>query len=109
MPFQIGDRVVCINSKPFSNKWSVSPLKEGLEYTVRANSHCTRCGAEWIDVGIRSTSDDTQCSCGNIQKQGLIWWCHERRFKRVEDISTHSEFKEVTFTEVRKVAPISVN
>lgn len=96
--FYIGQKVVCINSKP---KFPVQPgefvsfPKEGKIYLVSGLKLSPCCGIEWVDVGYRAPryfdiDVCEECDC-ETDSDGTIVWHAYWRFVPIEDYEGMSE------------------
>lgn len=93
--FNIGERVVCVDS---SNHCTIDnsvppPLIEGKTYPVKANQVCS-CGIISIDVGLKSNIEISVCNCGRytVTKQ---WFVNQNRFIPIDkDILMEEEIRD---------------
>lgn len=92
--FEIGQKVVCVDSKSRSNNGLQNQLIEGKQYTVLSMINCS-CGDVGIDVGLSGFG--SICSCG-AKYAGKIY-CSQTRFvpldfDRQADEAIHEALKE---------------
>lgn len=76
MNWHIGQEIVCIKSH------SQGKVKKGNIYTVKG---ITRpCCSILLDVGVRSRSNTTFCTCDTPLHNNGIWWISESLFAPLE-------------------------
>lgn len=78
--FEIGQKVVCVDSKPITGP--PPPLIEGKEYVIMALNECKWCGHITVDVGLTSYKIAHLCSACHClwAKQDNTHWCVQTRF-----------------------------
>lgn len=85
--FEIGDKVICVNSsmlREYTNGGKIPNLIEGKTYTVLGFCDCPKCGFIGVDVGLTAQNCDQRCVCGYSFKAGTIHYCSQTRFVKPE-------------------------
>lgn len=78
--FSVGDKVICVNSKPNWNPKFGMPLIEGKQYVI-IGLHICACGVVDVNVGVNnpSNSGHLRCNCGVISLNSY-WTFEQTRF-----------------------------
>jgi len=90
MRFNIGDRVLCVDTNNYVNSCSNNPpLVKGREYIVYGIKYCISCGVQVLDVGLLTDRTGASiCICGaeNPKLGNLnIHWASGVRFVKREE------------------------
>jgi len=81
--FSLGDIIICVDVRQHPADLLALPLKKDQEYECLGLKKCTRCGAQFVDIGLSVSSSrfDIVCNCQNRFNDG-IWWFSCGRFRR---------------------------
>lgn len=81
----VGDRVICVNTKPLTPGGIPPPLKLYEAYIVQGiKTHS--CGNVAFDVGLTTMHDLKMCKCGNRYKCHGIDWAGAFRFVKEDEL-----------------------
>lgn len=101
--FKVGGKVICVDDRNKFPDSTAVPVKRNSLYTVNAIRSSDCCGIVLLDVGFKSDTGRYKCgTCGNTHPhESGKWWLRASRFLPLDD------FREVTFTELKKEMPVS--
>jgi hypothetical protein len=79
----IGDKVVALTN-PLNNL--CQNRVKGTVYTVLDYTYCSKCGIQSINIGVFTTLEKSECSCGNISLSKGKYWTDSFHFANVDNI-----------------------
>lgn len=96
--YEKGKKVVCIYSH------SQGVTRKGQVYVILGIMQC-KCGRILLDLGVKNTLLNMQCSDCEKIFESETWWQSAHRFTLLEE----TEFKQVTYTKIIEEIPMGVN
>lgn len=97
--FRVGDKVIALTA-PQSERSQHREI--GKTYTVQNVTFCYCCGVQSINIGEKTNSEKTKCSCGCVASSRGNFWTKSKHFASVD--KAEDEMREAVASENYELA-----